>query len=55
MILRGINRQRIFEDDEDRERFLEIVKKSKEKDGFWVECPESRKIHRLESEKRKSG
>ena len=26
--------QRIFEDDEDRERFLEILKKSKEKDGF---------------------
>ncbi len=33
-MLRGINRQRIFEDDEDCERFLEILKKSKEKDGF---------------------
>ena len=34
VMLRGINRQRIFEDDEDRDRFLEILKKSKEKDGF---------------------
>ena len=34
VMLRGINRQRIFEDDEDRERFLEILKKAKEKDGF---------------------
>ena len=34
VMLRGINRQRIFEDDEDRERFLEILKKSKEKDVF---------------------
>ena len=34
VMLRGINRQRIFEDDEDREKFLEILKKSKEKDGF---------------------
>ena len=33
-MLRGINRQRIFEDDEDRERFLEILKKAREKDGF---------------------
>ncbi len=33
-MLRGINRQRIFEDDEDRDRFLEILKKTKEKDGF---------------------
>ena len=34
VMLRGINRQRIFEDDEDRDRFLEIGKKTKEKDGF---------------------
>ena len=34
VMLRGINRQRIFEDDEDRERFLEILKKAREKDGF---------------------
>ena len=33
-MLRGINRQRIFEDDEDKNRFLEILKKTKEKDGF---------------------
>ena len=33
-MLRGINRQRIFEDDEDREQFLAILKKTKEKDGF---------------------
>ena len=33
-MLRGINQQRIFEDDEDRDRFLEILKKSREKDGF---------------------
>ena len=34
VMLRGINQQRIFEDDEDRDRFLEILKKSREKDGF---------------------
>ena len=34
VMLRGINRQRIFEDDEDRDRFLDILKKAKEKDGF---------------------
>ena len=34
VMLRGINRQRIFEDDEDREQFLAILKKTKEKDGF---------------------
>ncbi len=34
VMLRGINRQRIFEDDEDRNRFLDILKRSKEKDKF---------------------
>ncbi|MBQ7183145.1 MAG: transposase [Clostridia bacterium] len=34
VMMRGINRQRIFEDDEDRDRFLEILKKTKEMDGF---------------------
>ena len=34
IMLRGINQQQIFEDDEDRERFLEILKKTREKDGF---------------------
>ncbi len=34
VMLRGINRQTIFEDDEDRDRFLEILKKTKEKDKF---------------------
>ena len=33
-MLRGINRQRIFEDDEDRDWFLEILSKTKEKGGF---------------------
>ena len=48
-MLRGINRQRIFGDDEDRDRFLEILKKSKEKDGFdliaWCLMPNN--VHLL--------
>lgn len=34
IMVRGINRQRIFEDDEDCEKFIDTVKQSKEKSGF---------------------
>lgn len=33
-MLRGINRQRIFEDDDDRRLFLRILEETKEKTGF---------------------
>ena len=53
VMLRGINRQTIFEDDEDRERFLEILKKTKEKDGYhliaWCLMPNH--VHLLIHEK----
>lgn len=34
IMLRGINRQTIFEDDGDRVKFLDVLKQSKEKSGF---------------------
>jgi REP element-mobilizing transposase RayT len=34
VVLRGINRQAIFEDDEDREMFLVIVDQYKKQSGF---------------------
>ncbi len=34
VMLQGINRQRIFENNEDRDRFLDILKKAKQEDGF---------------------
>lgn len=36
IILRGINRQQIFEDDEDNLRFLETLKKYKEQCGYEI-------------------
>ena len=39
VMLRGIKRQRIFEDDEDRDWFLEILSKTKEKGGFDMIAP----------------
>lgn len=34
IMLRGINQQQIFEDDEDNEKFLEILKECKELSGY---------------------
>ena len=36
IMLRGINQQQIFEDDEDNEKFLEILKECKERSGFQL-------------------
>ena len=49
IILRGINRQTIFEDDEDRRYFLWTMKKAKEDSGFrlYAFCLMSNHIHLL--------
>lgn len=49
IILRGINRQTIFEDDEDRRYFLWAMKKAKEDSGFklYAFCLMSNHIHLL--------
>lgn len=36
IILRGINRQILFEDDEDKEKFIDILKQYKQKSGYKV-------------------
>ena len=36
VMLRGINHQILFEDDEDREKFLDVIKTCKEKSGYKV-------------------
>ncbi|MCT4566213.1 MAG: transposase [Maledivibacter sp.] len=48
-ILRGINRQKIFEDDEDYEKLLETFKDHKEKSGYeiYAYCLMSNHIHLL--------
>ncbi len=49
VILRGINRQRIFEDDEDYEKLLETLKDYKEKSGYeiYAYCFMSNHVHIL--------
>jgi len=49
VILRGINRQRIFEDDEDYEKLLLTLKDNKEKSGYeiYAYCFMSNHIHLL--------
>jgi putative transposase len=39
VIFRGINRQRIFEDDQDYEKLLETLKHYKEKSGYEIYDP----------------
>jgi putative transposase len=53
IMLRGINRQDIFEDDEDREKFLETLKRYKEISRYEVYsyCLMSNHIHLLLAEK----
>jgi putative transposase len=36
VVLRGINKQRIFEDKQDYRKFLEIIKINKDKSGYIV-------------------
>jgi REP element-mobilizing transposase RayT len=49
VILRGINKQRIFEDDQDYEKLLETLKDCKEKSGYeiYAYCFMSNHIHLL--------
>ncbi len=51
-MLRGINRQRIFEDDEDRRLFLSILSDTKEKTGFklYAWCLMPNHVHLLMQE-----
>ena len=55
-MLRGINRQSIFEDDEDRERFLETIKRYKEKSKYEIYgyCLMNNHVHILLKEKDES-
>ena len=51
-MLRGINRQRIFEDDEDRNCFIETLQRYKEKSGYtiYAYCLMDNHIHLLMKE-----
>lgn len=53
-MLRGINHQLIFEDDEDREKFLDTIKKYKQKSGYKLfgYCLMDNHIHLLIQEGR---
>ncbi|MGI5879834.1 MAG: transposase [Syntrophomonadaceae bacterium] len=52
IIIRGINRQNIFEDDEDRIRFLETLDRYKEETGceLYAYCLMSNHVHLLVKE-----
>ena len=52
IMLRGINRQRIFEDDEDRKCFIETLQRYKEKSGYtiYAYCLMDNHIHLLMKE-----
>ena len=56
VVLRGINKQRIFEDDQDYQKFLETIKKHKEASGYKIcaYCLMSNHIHLLMKEGRES-
>lgn len=49
IILRGVNRQTIFEDDEDKEKFLQILEKYKQQCGYkiYAYCLMGNHIHLL--------
>ncbi len=55
-ILRGVNRQNIFEDDEDKRKFLEILEKSKEKSEclIFAYCLMNNHVHILLQEMKES-
>ena len=52
VVLRGINKQRIFEDDEDNQKYLETIKTYKENSGYeiYAYCLMSNHIHLLMKE-----
>lgn len=54
IILRGINRQIIFEDDEDRIKFLDTIKSYKEKSGYKIYgyCLMDNHVHLLMKEEK---
>ena len=54
IIIRGINRQSIFEEDEDKERFIRIMEKYKEKCGYeiYAYCLMNNHVHILIKENR---
>jgi len=49
VVLRGINKQRIFEDNQDYSKFLEIIKTNKDKSGYivYAYCLMNNHIHLL--------
>jgi len=49
VVLRGINKQRIFEDNQDYRKFLEIIKTNKDKSGYivYAYCLMNNHIHLL--------
>jgi REP element-mobilizing transposase RayT len=54
IILRGVNRQTIFEDEEDAEKFLQTLKKYKEESGYkiYAYCLMGNHIHILVKEEK---
>jgi REP element-mobilizing transposase RayT len=56
IVLRGINKQLIFEDDQDYQKFLETIKAHKEASGYkiYAYCLMSNHIHLLMKEGRES-
>jgi REP element-mobilizing transposase RayT len=52
VVLRGINKQRIFEDEQDYRKFLETIKTNKDKSGYtlFAYCLMSNHIHLLMKE-----
>lgn len=52
VVMRGINKQRIFEDDEDNQKYLDTIKKCKETSGYevYAYCLMSNHIHLLMKE-----
>ena len=52
VVVRGINKQRIFEDEQDYRKFLEIIKSTQDKSGYivYAYCLMSNHIHLLVKE-----
>lgn len=56
IIVRGINRQSIFENEEDKEKFIEVIEKYKEKCGYEIYgyCLMDNHVHILLKEKQET-
>ena len=56
IMIKGINRQDLFEDDEDRKRFIEILELYKEKSGYRIYgyCMMSNHVHLILKEEKES-